>query len=436
MPDFESSGMGTVADAVRSVLGRVAHGQLLNFPATVHFWDGSELTGVSGGPEITVRPGALAWLIHEPNQIGLVRAYVSGDIQTDEKALDRLLASRALAENVHLSALDRIRALRLSVQLGGASVLRPPAPPGIEASPHGRRHSLRRDREVISHHYDVSNDFYAALLGPTMVYSCAYFSDPLDTLEEAQERKLDVICRKLRLAPGDRFLDIGCGWGSLVIHAARHYGVQAVGITVSAEQAALARERVAAAGLQDNCEIRLIDYRELDDGPYDKIASVGMYEHVGGSQLRDYAQLLVGLLAPGGLVLNHGIVRLFSTAAGSKSMIQRYIFPDGELQTLERTVQVLQGAGLEVRDVESLREHYDLTLRRWLANLPDAARFVDPERARAWQLYLLGSALAFEAADISVEQILATRPGAGHGLPLDRRALLEPVAGDQWAASL
>jgi cyclopropane-fatty-acyl-phospholipid synthase len=277
----------------------------------------------------------------------------------------------------------------------------------------------------VRHHYDVSNAFYRQLLGPTMVYSCAYFADPAEPLDAAQERKLERICRKLRLQAGERFLDIGCGWGSLAIHAAREHGVRAVGITLSEPQAQLARQRAAQAGVADRVEIRVADYRETRDGPYDKIASIGMVEHVGLAQMDAYATTIAGLLRPGGLALNHGITRLFSQyPAGPKSLIQRYVFPDGEILALEQMLGPLREAGLEPRDVESMREHYALTLWRWVDNLTanrDAAiAEIGIERTRVWDLYMTGSALAFEDGDIDIYQTLLAKPGADPGLSLVR----------------
>ncbi|MDO8212296.1 cyclopropane-fatty-acyl-phospholipid synthase family protein [Conexibacter sp. CPCC 206217] len=402
-------------------------------PFAVAFWDGSVLPAgeTPSIGTVRVRRRAIAHLLHEPNQLGLVRAFVLGDLDLDGD-IEALLALRGRFRGVEMSHRDVALGLAGALLLGGRGALRPPRAPASELRAEGHRHSLRRDRTVVQHHYDVSNAFYRRLLGPTLVYSCAYFESPDDSLEAAQERKLELICRKLRLQPGERLLDVGCGWGSLLLHAAERHGVRGVGITLSEEQAALARERVRDAGLQDRIEIRVADYREVDDGPYDKIASVGMVEHVGLAQLDTYAATLARLLRPGGLLLNHGIAQLFSQPAGEKSLIQRYVFPDGELPQLGVVIGALQSAGLEPRDVESLREHYALTLRRWLANLTTErdgiVAEVGEERERVWRLYMLGSALAFEDDDISIFQVLATRPGAAHELPLVRAQAVEPAA--------
>jgi cyclopropane-fatty-acyl-phospholipid synthase len=281
----------------------------------------------------------------------------------------------------------------------------------------------------VRHHYDVSNDFYRLVLGPSMVYSCAYFGEETG-LDEAQERKLDLICRKLDLRPDEHLLDIGCGWGSLVLHAVTRYGVRATGVTLSEPQAALARRRAAELGVADRVEIRVADYRELAGRHFDKIASVGMYEHVGHAELATYVRTVSELLRPGGLLLNHGIARLFSPPPDGPTFINRYIFPDGELHPVADLMALMMARGLEVRDVESLREHYGLTLRAWIQNLREhraaATAVVGAERVRTWDLYMLGSALAFEDGDITVYQVLATREGAPHGLPLDRLELLAP----------
>jgi len=415
------------------VLGRVAGGRLARLPFALQLWDGSRLPA---GREpslgvVTVRRDAIGHLLHEPNQLGLVRAFITGALDFDGD-LETIIAGRGDLRGAALSPGDKLLAAAAAVALGGRAALRRPEVPETEARPAGHRHSLHRDRSVVRHHYDVSNAFYRRLLGPTLVYSCAYYAQAGETLETAQERKLERICRKLRLRPDERLLDVGCGWGSLLLHAAAHHGVRGVGITLAGEQAALARERVRDAGLADRIEIRIADYREVHDGPFDKIASVGMVEHVGAAQLDGYAATLAGLLAPGGLLLNHGIGQLFSRPAGDKSLIQRYVFPDGELPPLARVVGALQGAGLEPRDVESLREHYAVTLRDWLDNLAAHREAivaeVGAERERVWRLYLIGSMLAFADGDISVYQVLATRPGAAHGLPLLRADLSDAVA--------
>jgi cyclopropane-fatty-acyl-phospholipid synthase len=396
----------------------------------VRFWDGSELPAAAdpGSAPLTLivrSPRALAYVVRQPNQLGLGRAWVSGEIDV-EGDLARALALRDRFRSLRLGLRDRLAALRAALRLG-AIRLRPPAPPASEAAVAGRRHSLRRDRAAVRHHYDVSNDFYRLVLGPSMVYSCAYFAAPDDTLEHAQERKLELICRKLRLRPEERLLDVGCGWGSLVVHAAERHGVRAVGVTLSEPQAELARERIREAGLSDRCEIRVADYREVDDGPYDKIASVGMYEHVGRAQLATYMASARSLLRPGGLFLNHGIVRLASTPGDDKSFIARYVFPDGELHALADVLAAMEQAGLEVRDVHSLREHYRLTLRRWVENLArareEAIALAGEERERVWRLYMTGSAQSFERGEISIHQVLAAAPGAPHELPLGREEL-------------
>jgi cyclopropane-fatty-acyl-phospholipid synthase len=423
-PLVDSSSGGTVASAVRSALANLGNGRPLRLPVTLRFWDGSSLEADPDAPVVAVNsPRAVSHLLHEPGQVGLARAWVDGSL-TVPGDLEDVLATRQAFADLSLSIADRVRLALTAVRIAGAGVLRPAPIPQIEASVTGNKHSLTRDRDAVRHHYDVSNDFYRLVLGPSMVYSCAYFASEDDSLEEAQERKLDLICRKLRLTDGERVLDVGCGWGSLLMHAAANYGVRGTGVTLSEPQAALARERVALAGLGDRVEIRIADYRELANGPFDKIASVGMYEHVGRDQLAEYIETLSELLRPGGLFLNHGIARLYSTAPTSDTFISRYVFPDGELHPVSDLTSLMRASGLEVRDVESLRDHYPLTLRRWLANLrshrSEAVEIVGPERERAWQIYMLASAQAFEAADITVYQVLATRRGASHELPLAR----------------
>lgn len=420
----------TAAVRAHRVLSRIAGGRLAELPVTVRFWDGSELVapaGVRPAPVLHVAREAAGYLLREPNQLGLARAYVAGALELDGD-LEALLDMRHRLRGAPAITLGQ-RALVLAEVIAtvGPSALNPTIP-SAEFRDHGRVHSILRDRRAVRHHYDVSNDFYRMLLGPSLVYSCAYFATPDDDLATAQARKLDLICRKLRLEPEDRLLDIGCGWGSLIIHAAQYYGVRAVGVTLSEPQAARARQRIRDIGLADLCEVRVADYREIDDGPYDKVASVGMYEHVGAAQLDAYAATVARLLRPGGLALNHGISRLYSDQAGEKSFINRFVFPDGELPPLADVVRALQGAGLEPRDVESLREHYPLTLRRWIARLedrlPQALAEIGAERVRIWRLYLTASVLGFEDGDIGVNQVLVARSGAPHRLPLERPAFV------------
>jgi cyclopropane-fatty-acyl-phospholipid synthase len=387
----------------------------------VRCWDGSEAPGPPGAPTLVVAsPRALRRILYARDELGLARAYVSGELDVQGDLFRALELPDALAArpSLTLGAGSLRRLLGDLVRTGVVGP--PPRPPAEEIRLRGHRHSLRRDRAAISHHYDVGNDFYALLLGPTMVYSCAYFSSPTTPLDEAQIAKLDLVCRKLDLRPGMRLLDVGCGWGSLVRHAAATYGVRAVGVTISPEQADLARRRIAEAGLDDRVEIRLQDYREVDDGPFDAIASVGMAEHVGRAQFPAYASGLHALLAPGGRLLHHAIARGPEAGAqqdDARSFVTRYVFPDGELQPLADHVSFLEQAGFEVRDVEGLRQHYALTCRAWVANLEarweKAVREVSPARARVWRLYLAGSALAFERRRVGVNQILATKAGAG-----------------------
>ena len=436
----------SVAASVGNLLPRIADGKLPGLPLPVRFWDGSVLparaaaptadgsgngrAGASrGGAVVTVSRRAVAHLLHTPGQLGLARAWVDGSLGL-EGDLERVLAARHEFDGVALSRRDRALVALDAIRAAGPGVLRRPPVPSIEARVGGGRHSPPRDGEAVRHHYDLSNDFYRLVLGPSMVYSCAYFEHPTDSLERAQERKLDLICRKLMLGPGQRLLDVGCGWGSLALHAAQHYGAEVVGITLSGPQAQFARERAAELGLERRVRFELADYRELSGEPYDKIASVGMFEHVGRAQLADYFDRLRRLLTPGGLLLNHGIGRLLPHRPETDDFIARYIFPDGELLPLAEVIAAVQQAGLEPRDVESLREHYALTLRAWTANLRDnrdeATALVGAERVRTWELYLLASALGFEDAEITVYQVLATRGDGPHGLPLDRLALLSP----------
>lgn len=291
--------------------------------------------------------------------------------------------------------------------------------------PHGRRHTIRRDRRAVSHHYDVGNDFYRLVLGPAMTYSCARFVTPDVDLVDAQGAKHELICRKLGLVEAafraasthdrPRLLDVGCGWGSLAMHAATHHDVDVVGVTISAEQAILARQRIAAAGLADRIEIRVQDYREVADGPFDAISSVGMAEHVGSKNMGRYFTDLHDLVRDGGRVLNHAIASVGGSRMSARSFVGRYVFPDGELLDVATTIAEMERAGFEVRDVESLREHYAETLRRWVGNLEDnweeAVGLVGERRARVWLLYMSGSVNGFEDGGLQLYQTLGVRSG-------------------------
>ncbi|MGW0373475.1 class I SAM-dependent methyltransferase [Streptomyces coeruleorubidus] len=427
-----------MADAAPRLQGLFA--QLLGVPLPVRIraWDGSQ-AGPPGAPTLVVRNRrALRRLLWKPGELGLARAWVAGDLDIDGDlytTLDLLAGhiwerdedARTLAQALRDPEVRA--AVRGLVKLAGTPL--PPAPPSEEARrPRRNLHTKRTDRRAISHHYDVGNDFYEIVLGPSMVYSCAYWPSPESTLEQAQHDKLELVCRKLGLGPGQRLLDVGCGWGSMAVHAAREHGVSVVGVTLSQEQAAYARKRVADEGLTDKVEIRVQDYRDVRDGPYDAISSIGMAEHVGAEQYLDYATDLHGLLKPGGRLLNHQIARRpqrDETAYDADAFIDSYVFPDGELQPIGVTVAQLERAGFEVRDVESIREHYALTLRRWVARLEAdwqrAVQLTSPGRARVWRLYMAASALAFEHNRIGVNQVLAVRtPESGEsGMPLRTR---------------
>lgn len=421
----------------------VTAGLGVDMPVHLTCWDGSEL-GPPGAPlQLTITsPHALRRLLWAPNQLGFARAYVSGDILIGGDLMTALSVLEEVADpefgpGVVIDGSTRRAIVSAALRLGIVGL--PPRPPVEEAKMGGLRHSKRRAAKAIAHHYDVGNEFYELILGKTMAYSCAFYEQepgPGFGLEQAQSAKCDLVCRKLGLKPGMRVLDVGCGWGTFVAHAAREYGVQAVGVTISHEQADFARARAIQEGVSDRVEIRVQDYRDVDDGPYDAIASIGMAEHVGQAMLPTYSAKLFALLSPGGRLLNHAISRRpgppdhFSRT----SFIDRYVFPDGELEPLSVTVGALEGAGFEVRDVESLREHYALTLRAWVANLEAqwerAIELSSPGRARVWRLYMAGSALAFEGNRIGVNQVLAVRPAVRglSGMPRTRAALLTPSA--------
>ncbi|GGV52593.1 cyclopropane-fatty-acyl-phospholipid synthase [Streptomyces longisporoflavus] len=418
--------------------------QMLGAPLPVRMraWDGSE-AGPPDGPVLVVRNRrALRRLMWKPGELGLARAWVAGDLDVEGDlyaALDRLaefIWERAEdAKGLRESLRDpRFRAAARSL-IGLAAPFLPPPPPQEEMRGRSRLHLHTKgsDKQAISHHYDVGNDFYELVLGPSMVYSCAYWGageEEASTLEDAQRDKLEIVSRKLALKPGMRLLDVGCGWGSMAIHAAREHGVTVVGVTLSHEQAAYARKRIAEEGLTDRVEIRVQDYRDVRDGPYDAISSIGMAEHVGAERYLEYARDLHALLAPGGRLLNHQIARrpqADESAYEVDDFIDAYVFPGGELAPVGSTVTQLERAGFEVRDVEAIREHYALTLRQWVANLEarwqEGQRLTSPGRARIWRLYMAASALSFERNRIGVNQVLAVKtPEAGaSGMPLRAR---------------
>jgi len=392
-------------------------------PIAFSAYDGSS----AGHPEPVTRvrvddPRALNHLATAPGELGLARAYVAGYLDFDGDTYSTL----ALLAGEHIGALgwgERLRVLRAL----GPRVLRPVAPPPEEAHPGlwwGLRHSLGRDSRAISHHYDVSNRFYEWVLGPSMAYTCAVFPSPGASLEAAQEEKVDLVCRKLDLQPGQRLLDVGCGWGTMVRHAARHYGVRALGVTLSRQQAEWGQKAIAGDGLTDRAEIRHSDYRHVGESGFDAISSIGLTEHIGARNLDGYASFLAGRLRPEGRLLNHCITRPTAAAPARHTggFINRYVFPDGELEGIGTIVAAIQNAGLEIRHEENLREHYTRTCAAWSANLDahwdEAVAEVGQGRARVWRLYLAGSSLGFEQRRIELHQVLATRTVGGRaGMP-------------------
>jgi cyclopropane-fatty-acyl-phospholipid synthase len=384
-------------------------------PVAFRGYDGS----VAGPPHaeavIELRsPLALRYLLTAPGELGLARAYVTGALEIHgdlHSVLVALLAHR----RVDVRPVDVLRALRTL----GRSALRPPPIPPEEAPPPWRRnlrrrHSRERDAAAISHHYDLSNRFFGLILGPTMTYSCGVFSTANSTLDEAQVEKVDLICRKLDLQPGQRLLDVGAGWGALVRHAAEYYGVSALGVTLSKAQVEWAQRTLEDAGLDRRAEVRYLDYRDVRETGFDAISSVGTMEHVGSAQLGAHFSMLSGQLRPGGRILNHTITRASNVGAQRiGGFNDRYIFPDGELQGPGKVVAAMHDHGLELRHSESLREHYAMTLREWGRNLErnwqPALAEVGERRARAWRLYMAVSRLAFETNRVQIHQFLAVR---------------------------
>jgi len=393
----------------------------------VCFWDGTTWEPEEGREAcftIVLRhPGALRRMFLHADELRLGEAYIfndcdiEGDFQAALLMGERLISMRmSLAERAYIAGL----LLRLPSNGRGRT--------GRQAAVlEGGLHSRERDRMAVTYHYNVSNDFFALWLDRRMVYSCAYFESPHDSLDTAQSRKLEYVCRKLRLKPGERLLDIGCGWGGLIIHAAKRHKVHALGITLSEPQARLANERIARGHLTTLCRAEVTDYRDIPgEGSYDKIVSIGMVEHVGGTMLEEYFKSAWRLLRPGGVFLNHGIGE--GTAESGErgaSFSDRYVFPDTELVPIGTTLDIAEDCGFEVRDVESLREHYALTLRAWLRRLEknhgNALEFVDEATYRTWRLCHAGAALNFDTGRHTVYQVLLVKPDRGaSGLPLTR----------------
>ena len=420
----------TLAPLIRATLGK-------QIPLRIAGWDGSRAGPASAPWQLNIvnRQG-LRRLLWEPNGVGLARAYVSGDIDVEGDILAGLQVLEEMPDfrtgpHIDVDTRTKVALAKAALRLGAVGP--PPKAPAEEAKPaRGHRHDKRRDASAIRHHYDVGNDFYRLVLGESMTYSCAYWSQPDADLAAAQFAKCDLVARKLGLTAGMRVLDVGCGWGTFALHAARTYGTHVVGVTLSREQADFAGKRMADEGVGQLVQIRVQDYRDIHDGPYDAISSIGMAEHVGAAMLPTYAARMFALLRPRGRLLNHAISRRPGQpmAYSKRSFIDRYVFPDGEIEPLGTMVEVLEGAGFEVRDVEALREHYARTLRAWVANLEanwdEAVACSTAGRARVWRLYMAGSAVAFAANRLGVNQVLAVRPGqrGASAMPPTRAELL------------
>ena len=393
-------------------LRREIEARIPDRPFTVEFWDGTQLPASnSSGPTFYIRsPRAAAHVLRAPGQLGLGRAYVSGEIEVDD--MDAVIALLDSWDPPSLEGPDK-RALLLGA-VRAAGITKPPPRPQAELRPSGKRHSKERDAEAVRHHYDVSNEFFEIFLGETMVYSCAIFSRGATTLKEAQEEKLEMVARKLELKPGDRVLDVGCGWGGFPLWAATKHGATVVGITLSPPQAEKARQRAEEAGVADRVDVRVMDYRDLAGSGerFDAIASIGMVEHVGSANIDVYAETLAGLLEPGGRLLNHGITRLRHGDGEAGPFSERYVFPDAEPLHLSRVLLALERAGFVTRHVEEFGADYAETLKHWAdnldANLEQATRLAGPERIRVWRLYLRAARNGFLSGFTSIYQARCT----------------------------
>ena len=385
-------------------------------------YDGSTAGPVNADVVLEIRsPRAVQYLASAPSQLGLARAYVSGDLEIVGDAYTAL--SRLYPVDwLQVSWSDRLKLFR---QFAPKAIHRP-APPPQERTLNGRRHSRNRDAEAIHHHYDVSNRFYSWVLGPSMAYTCAVFPSADASLETAQEEKFDLVCRKLALQPGMRLLDVGCGWGGMVMHAVKHYGVKAIGVTLSEQQALYGQESIEQAGLTGQAEIRFSDYRNVAESGFDAVSSIGLTEHIGRANYPSYFSFLYDKLRPEGRMLNHTITRPSDDWVSHfrKSFINRYVFPDGELSGPSQVMTAMNSAGFEVRHEENLREHYALTLKHWCENLEDhwdeAVAEAGLGTARVWRLYMAASRLGFDINTIQLHQMLGVKlgPGGSSGMPL------------------
>jgi cyclopropane-fatty-acyl-phospholipid synthase len=382
-------------------------------PFRLELWDGTALesTNGDGGPAFRLTtPEALGHVLRSPGQLGLGRAYVSGGIDVDD--IDEALALIARWSPPPIDTRTKKDIALAAIKAG--ALRKVPKVPEMELRPKGKRHSILRDKRAVTHHYNLSNEYFSLFLDESMTYSCGIFSRGATTLEEAQFAKRDLVCTKLALKKGDRVLDVGCGWGSFAIHAATEYGAHVTGITLSEPQAQLARERAHAAGVADQVDIRVMDYREITGETFDAVASIGMVEHVGSVNIDLYASKLASLLKPGGRLLNHGIARLRVGEAEAGPFSERYVFPDAAPLHLSRIQLAMERAGLHTFHVEDFPEDYARTLLEWQkrfeSNLDRARELGGDERVRVWRIYLRVSRQGFESGFISVYQVLASRP--------------------------
>ncbi|MDA8217102.1 MAG: cyclopropane-fatty-acyl-phospholipid synthase [Dehalococcoidales bacterium] len=438
-PRAEADAAKATLRIFRSLFGKHAEGSF-----AIRLWDGQEWANAPGEPPrfkiVLNHPGALRKMLLPPAEAVLGEAFIRGDFDVEGD----LVACTALADAIGPTLANP---LTWPLLLRDLASLPKTSPAGYQwrgaARLAGEEHSQNRDQAAVTYHYDLPGEFYGLFLDRRMQYSCAYFRTDTETLDAAQEAKLEHICRKLQLKPGERLLDIGCGWGGLIAYAAERYGVEALGITISRGQADLTRKRIQEAGLGERCRVELLDYRQMNEpNAFDKIVSVGMFEHVGRGKLATYFARAHRLLRPGGIFLNHGIASMYVNEGRFVSLVhrllstsgdfmQRYVFPDGELVPVSDTTSIAERAGFEVRDVEGLREHYAQTLRHWLANLDarreEALAMVDLPTYRVWRLYIAGCAHAFDTAKINVYQAILVKPDRHgcSGMPWTREYLYQ-----------